>query len=321
MRSHFLPRLAPIILALLSLGLLSRPASAATLGVPSQYATVQAAVNAAQNGDTVLIADGTYTGPGNVDIDFGGKNLTVTSQNGAATTIIDCQGSSSANHRGFYLHSGEANAVISGLTIENGYEGPNGSGRGDGGGILASSAGLMIQNCILENNTAISGGGLYAGYAYNTPSAPFAVTNCAIIGNTAQYGGSGIYGGNFNGTSFAVTNCTLTGNGTGPDSSAVENASYPSAVGAIALVNDVLYGDAGAEIANEGNGSANATATYSDIQGGYAGASNIVNADPQFAGGPANLHLKTSSPCLGAGTLPAHPLKHLTDEHGPAPPV
>ena len=273
MLTHILRRLP--LLVLISLGLFIRtfslPASAATLTVPAQYATIQAAINAAVNGDTVLISNGTYTGPGNVDIDLSGKNLTVTSQNGAATTIIDCGGSASANHRGFYLHSGETSAVISGLTIENGYEGPNGSGGGNGGGILASSDGIAIQNCILENNTAISGGGLYAGYAYNVSSAPFSMTNCAIIGNTAQYGGSGVYGGNPNGTSFTVTNCTLTGNTGGRDSSAIENASYPSAVGAIVLVNDILYGDTGVEIANEGNGSANVTATYCDIQGGVRG--------------------------------------------------
>ncbi len=76
------PFAAPIRAALcllfffaLSLGALT-PAFAATLTVPAQHATIQAAINAAANGDTVLIADGTYSGPGDVDLDFGGKNLT-----------------------------------------------------------------------------------------------------------------------------------------------------------------------------------------------------------------------------------------------------
>ena len=51
-------------LALLCLSSLSRAASAGTLTVPGQYATIQAAINASRSGDTVLISDGTYTGPG-----------------------------------------------------------------------------------------------------------------------------------------------------------------------------------------------------------------------------------------------------------------
>ena len=102
------------------------PAHATQRNVPSQYTTIQAAVDAAANGDTVLVASGTYSGTGNRDIDFNGKSLTVTSQAGAGSTIIDCGGYASAdgsgNHRGFYIHSGEQNAAISGFTVKNGYE-------------------------------------------------------------------------------------------------------------------------------------------------------------------------------------------------------
>ena len=105
---------------------LSVSASAATLPFPGAYPTIQATVDAAANGDTVLVAAGTYSGPGNRDIDFHGKSLVVTSQAGPSSTIIDCGGykstDGSGNHRGFYLHSGEKNATIRGFTVKNGYE-------------------------------------------------------------------------------------------------------------------------------------------------------------------------------------------------------
>lgn len=106
-----LRRLWPCLIALLFVALPSL-AHAATLNVPSaSYPTIQSGVNASQDGNTVLVADGTYSGPGNRDIDFNGKSITVTSQNGPTKTIIDCGGyastDGSGNHRGFYLHSGE----------------------------------------------------------------------------------------------------------------------------------------------------------------------------------------------------------------------
>ena len=293
--------------------------------------TIQAAINATIDGDTVFIADGTYTGPGDMDLDFGGRNITVTSKNGPSSTIIDCQGSAASNHRGFNLHSGETSAVISGLTIQNGFVGGNGGG-GSGGGIYNSAVGLTVQNCILKNNTASygSGGGFYnnvadSGRGTNT-SGTAVVTNCIFIGNAASDGGGGLYNFNF-GSTITVTNCTFSGNTTpastpnGGGGGGIYNANYnyPPGNGTITLTNDIVYGDTGGEVINYGSGSSNVNATFCDIQGGYAGTGNI-NADPLFFNAPADLHLQAASPCLGAGTPNGAPATTIDGRTRPNPP-
>ncbi|MFH0774646.1 MAG: hypothetical protein V2A53_04015 [bacterium] len=57
---------------------MARPAD---LYVPSGYPTIQAAISAAITGDTVWVADGTYTGTGNKNLGWTGKKITVNSVN------------------------------------------------------------------------------------------------------------------------------------------------------------------------------------------------------------------------------------------------
>ncbi len=96
--------------------LIPMTAGAIQILVPSEQPTIQEGINAASEGDTVLVAADTYTGPLNRDLDFGGTNMAVLSESGPMSTIIDC----GALGRGFFFHSGEDTmSLVHGFTIRN----------------------------------------------------------------------------------------------------------------------------------------------------------------------------------------------------------
>ncbi|MFQ6105182.1 MAG: DUF1565 domain-containing protein [Candidatus Glassbacteria bacterium] len=155
--------------------------NATTIHVPADSATIQAGINGAVDGDTVLVADGTYTGDGNRNIDFLGKAMVVMSENGPESCIIDCEGSEVEPHRGFYFHNGEeASSVLKGFTITNGYADYY------GGGIYCHESSPTIVGNMIMGNTAGWGGGIRCQDSYPT------IEGNTITGNQADYSGGGI---------------------------------------------------------------------------------------------------------------------------------
>ncbi len=152
-----------------------------TIQVPSQKPTIQAGIDAASEGDTVLVASGTHTGDGNRDIDFGGKDIVVISESGPEVTIIDCEGTGTEPHRGFYFHSSESHqAVVEGFTIINGY-------AEDGGGVSCVNSSPSIRDNIVTNCTAVHyGAGIHCVYSTSQ------IIGNAIFENTgSDIGGDG----------------------------------------------------------------------------------------------------------------------------------
>lgn len=174
---------------------------AATIRVPQDQPTIQAGINAAVSGDTVLIADGTYTGTGNKEIEYFGKAITVISENGSGMCIIDCETSG----RGFYFRGGEGNgSVLDGLTIRNGaVSGGYVSNRG-GGIRVGGGASPVIRNCVITQNSATGmGAGIYV------VSNSTVIENCVISNNQ----GVGLYhDGQTYGGPLTVQGCMIESN-------------------------------------------------------------------------------------------------------------
>ena len=172
--------------------------SAGTIRVPGDCSTIQAAIDLALEGATVLVADGTYTGYGNKNLDFTGKSITVRSENGAASTVIDCED----DGRGFYFDNDEdEEAKVEGFTITTGNP-----SDGLGGGICCRHSSPIIANCLITGNSASEDGG---GICLSSPAYPI-IYGCSITENVASDGGAIHCFGSL--VSPTVVNCILNGN-------------------------------------------------------------------------------------------------------------
>lgn len=111
-------------------------ASSRIIRVPNNYPTIQAAVDAASPGDTIIVRDGTYTE--NIDVN---KSLTIQSASGADSTIVQ------AANPNDYVFEVRANYVnISGFTVEGATE------TGQAGIFLYRADDCNISNNRLSNN-------------------------------------------------------------------------------------------------------------------------------------------------------------------------
>lgn len=183
-------RLSIYILLILLILLVNVNTYAATIHVPKEELTIQSGIDAAKDGDTVLVADGIYKDEGNVNLDFNGKKIIVKSESGPKSTIITC--SYQPNTRGFSFTNKETvDSVVEGFTIRNGI-------HINGGGIYIHNSSPTIKNCIVEWNRAIRdgrwtghGGGIYA------KNSDVLIMGCTINNNrTASYGGGVFFEGN-----------------------------------------------------------------------------------------------------------------------------
>lgn len=308
--------------------LIAGSAPAIVRHVPQEYPTIQSAIDACQDFDTVVITAGRYSGSGNRNINFKGKAITVRSTDPTDpqivnSTIIDCEGKG----RGFVFYMAEnTGSTVKGLTITNGY-------ALLGGAIYCyNNSSPLITNCVVKNNSAVFGGGIACANSKTRPK----ITNCNITANSALVGGGGLY---LNGSSPRIKNCIISGN-VALDGGAIYslNAGKPlivnctisgnvasNSAGAIYCYNSsnlsishsILWGDTAPYALEVMVGTLDYPAaiqiSYCDIQGGEQnvelaygssvewGESNI-DSDPCFVNPDSNdYHLLEESPCIDAG--------------------
>ncbi|MHC4500480.1 MAG: right-handed parallel beta-helix repeat-containing protein, partial [Planctomycetota bacterium] len=269
--------------------------------VPTDYETIQAAIDAAIDGDIVLVADGTYSGPGNENIDFFGKAITVRSENGPENCIIHPY-PISGTRRGFYFHRNEGpDSVLQGFTITNCW-----SGHG-GGGINCEQSSPTIRNCIIsENRTANKGGGIRCSQSSAR------IINCNISENRAHSSG-GIHCTNE--SNLTISNCTITGHRSMYDGGplCVGGGIYVGS-GSNATVSNCILWRNNARQGKQINIFGSMLIKYSNIDGGRGGVysdygilnwgEGNIDVDPLLA--PDGYHLQPDSPCINAGDPPGN---------------
>jgi hypothetical protein len=241
--------------------------------------TIQAGLDAAGNsGWTVLVANGTYTGTGNKNLDFNGKAIHLNSVGGAANCIIDCENSG----KGFFFLCGETNdAIVQGFTIQNASD----------GGVYCSSS-PTFTNCTIANNaTDTAGGGVYC-----RDSCSPTFTDCTISGNSAYSYGGGVFCGGYGeeSSSPTFTNCTISGNTASTEGKQIYTDSSVT-------LSYSCYANGANDVAGSGQ----------------VNPDHCINLDPLFvdaAGG--DYHLQAGSPCIDAGSNSLLPEGMATDLDG-----
>lgn len=147
--------------------------------------SIQTGMGLCSTGDTVLVGAGTYM----ENINFNGMAITVTSEYGPDTTIID--GGSPANPDTgtvvLFISGEDTNSVMKGFTITNGTGTVDPVYGAEGGGILCVNSSPTITDNIICEDSARWGGGIECLNNSNP-----IISNNMIVNNKADYEGGGI---------------------------------------------------------------------------------------------------------------------------------
>ena len=235
--------------------------------VPADFPTIQYAVDAAVDGDEIIVAPGTYTSTDDEVVDMRGKEIWLHSSGGADVTIIDgedsrrvinCTNDETPNTiiegfkitRGTHEHSGagincnSSNPSIKSCIFENNHAMQYG-----GGGINLQSCdeGLSIEDCIFKNNTAtITNNWEYGGGGIALYSSSPIILNCIFEGNQSSEHGGAIFS-RYSGSPI-ITNCTFNENVSQKTGGAISTTEYQATnfgITGCTFISNTTSGDGG----------------------------------------------------------------------------
>ncbi len=321
--------------------------SGATLHVPGQYPTIQAGIDAAVDGDTVLVGTGEYaiTEP----VTFRGKAVTLCGECGPELTTIRMSETPIDPNRASIVvfENGEtAESVLQGFALMDALH---------SGVVIRNASRATIKNCIISSNNARGvlcryeshatlescviadnlvsghtyGGGIFCGSPALPDPSSVTLIACVIARNLATYGGGAFLAGS---TPSTLINCLVIENRAGGHSPGImggarlinctvaRNRGTTNASGwggaAISggreLTNCILWGNRlSPAVQGPQIGAGSPTVTYSCIEDGWPGEGNF-DQDPRFED-PANsdYHLQITSPAIDAGTYEGAPSEDI----------
>jgi len=188
--------------------------------------SIAAALRLAVSGDVIELGDGVFRGPGNSDLDFEGKTLTLRSRSGnAEACVLDAEAGPAAPARLLRLGTGEGlGTLIEGIGFRGGY-----LTDGDGGALLLVGSAARLRACRFSGNTAREGGAVFVEggtpsfevceFTTNTGAtaggglavsggATAALSRCRFAANAAAYGG----GLMVDAATLSIAECVFVGN-------------------------------------------------------------------------------------------------------------
>ncbi|TDJ58375.1 MAG: hypothetical protein E2O40_01570 [Planctomycetota bacterium] len=249
------------------------------------FSSIQAAIDAAVDGDEVVVAPCTYF----ENINFLGKAICLRSSNGSEVTTIDALGMG----RVVTCISGEGpDTILDGFTITGGNTGGLGGGMlnqgssptltncnftgnqacpisGAGGGMANLNGSPTVTDCAFTDNLA----GLFGGGMVNFNSSP-TVTNCTFSGNTSNNKGGGMTNGS---GSAVVTDCTFTGNTALGGGGGMSNGAGSSPILTNCILDGNTAGEGGGAMHNFGSSPTLINCTFTRNLDGPVGAGGIFN--------------------------------------------